>query len=152
MYLPRIIARFGLFSNVGRFMIMEKPQKLFFPTFVSDYNNPERYRNKDMKVNLNKGAIEGLFLEQGQHREMSTEFLGHLKHYDLGPGVKVRLKKETSTLTRYAGWGLQAVTHIPKGFVLGYFVLKKEANERMLNRKTKLNLSILHMAALAMMR
>ena len=65
MYLPRIIARFGLFSNVGRFMIIEKPQKLFFPTFVSDYNNPERYRNKDMKVNLNKGAIEGLFLEQG---------------------------------------------------------------------------------------
>eukprot|EP00505_MAST-04D_sp_SCG-Rhode-Island_P001809 Stramenopile-MAST_4_protein_1809 len=62
-----------------------------------------------MKVNLNKGAIEGLFLEQGQHREMSTGFLGHLKHYDLGPGVKVRLKKETSTLTRYAGWGLQAV-------------------------------------------
>ena len=64
MYLPRIIARIGLFSNVGRFMIIEKPQKLFFPTFVSDYNNPERYRNKDMKVNLNKGAIEGLFLEQ----------------------------------------------------------------------------------------
>ena len=32
---------------------------------MSDYNNPERYRNKDMKVNLNKGAIEGLFLEQG---------------------------------------------------------------------------------------
>ena len=53
----------------------------------------------------------------------------HLKHYDLGPGVKVRLKKETSTLTRYAGWGLRAVTHILKGFVLGYFVLKKEAKE-----------------------
>ena len=47
----------------------------------------------------------------------------------LGPGVKVRLKKETSTLTRYAGWGLRAVTHILKGFVLGYFVLKKEAKE-----------------------
>jgi hypothetical protein len=59
------MARIGQFSNVGRFMIIQKPQKLFFPTFVSDYNNPERYRNKDMKVNLNKGAIEGLFLEQG---------------------------------------------------------------------------------------
>ena len=59
------MARIGQFSNVGRFMIIQKPQKLFFPTFVSDYNNPERYRNKDMKVNLNKGAIEGLSLEQG---------------------------------------------------------------------------------------
>ena len=59
------MARIGPFSNVDRFMIIQKPQKLFFPTFVSDYNNPERYRNKDMKVNLNKGAIEGLFLEQG---------------------------------------------------------------------------------------
>ena len=59
------MARIGPFSNVDRFMIIQKPQKLFFPTFVSDYNNPKRYRNKDMKVNLNKGAIEGLSLEQG---------------------------------------------------------------------------------------
>ena len=46
MYLPRIMARIGLFSNVGRFMIIEKPQKFFFPTFVSDYNNPEPYREQ----------------------------------------------------------------------------------------------------------
>ena len=59
------MARIGPFSNVDRFMIIKKPQKFFFPTFVSDYNNPKRYRNKDMKVNLNKGAIEGLSLEQG---------------------------------------------------------------------------------------
>ena len=43
MYLPRIMARIGLFSNVGRFIIIEKPQKFLFPTFVSDYNNPEPY-------------------------------------------------------------------------------------------------------------
>jgi hypothetical protein len=53
----------------------------------------------------------------------------HLKQYDLGRGAKVRLKKETSPFTRYAGWGLQAVTHIPQGFVLGNFVLKNEAKE-----------------------
>jgi hypothetical protein len=53
----------------------------------------------------------------------------HRKEYDLGRGVMVRLHKETSTWTQYAGWGLQAVTDIKKGFVLGYFVLKKEAKE-----------------------
>ena len=40
MYLPRIIARFGLFSNVGRFMIIQKPQKIFFSTFVSINRDP----------------------------------------------------------------------------------------------------------------
>ena len=53
----------------------------------------------------------------------------HRKEYDLGRGVMVKLEKEQSKLTQYAGWGLQAVTDIPKGFVLGYFVLKKEAKE-----------------------
>ena len=38
--------------------------------------------------------------------------------------VKVKLKKETAAFTRYAGWGLQAVTNIPKGYTLGYFVVK----------------------------
>ena len=52
----------------------------------------------------------------------------HLKHYDLG-GVKVRLKKETASFTRYAGWGLQAVTSIPKGFVLGHIVVKSRDAE-----------------------
>ena len=52
----------------------------------------------------------------------------HLKHYDLG-GVKVRLKKETASFTRYAGWGLQAVTSIPKGFVLGHFAVKSRDAE-----------------------
>ena len=40
MYLPRIIARIGLFSNVGRFMIIKKPQKIFFSTFVSVNRDP----------------------------------------------------------------------------------------------------------------
>ena len=65
----------------------------------------------------------------------------HLKHYDLGAGIKVRLKKETASFTRYAGWGLQAVTSIKKGFVLGYFVVKSrdagEPEEGTYNIKTR---------------
>ena len=64
----------------------------------------------------------------------------HLKHYDLG-GVKVRLKKETASFTRYAGLGLQAVTSIPKGFVLGKLVVKSrdadEPEEGTYNIKTR---------------
>ena len=65
----------------------------------------------------------------------------HLKHYHLDGGVKVRLKKETASFTRYAGWGLEAVTSIPKGFVLGKFVVKsrdaEEPEEGTYNIKTR---------------
>ena len=65
----------------------------------------------------------------------------HLKQYDLGGGIKVRLKKETASFTRYAGWGLQAMTSIPKGFVLGHFVVKSrdadEPEEGTYNIKTR---------------
>lgn len=54
----------------------------------------------------------------------------HLKQYDLGQGVRVKLKKETASFSKEAGWGLVALTHIPKGFTLGYFVVKnREADE-----------------------
>jgi len=48
----------------------------------------------------------------------------HLKQYDLGGGVKVRLNKERASFTKDAGWGLQAVTAIPRDFVLGCFAVK----------------------------
>ena len=48
----------------------------------------------------------------------------NLAKYDLGEGVIVTLAKETSQLTKYAGWGLKALTDIPKGFQLGYFIQK----------------------------
>jgi hypothetical protein len=48
----------------------------------------------------------------------------HLKQYDLGGGVWVRLKKERASFTKEAGWGLEAVTAIPKDFVLGCFAVK----------------------------
>lgn len=51
-----------------------------------------------------------------------------LKHYDLGRGVKVKLAKETNAMTRYAGWGLQAVTAIPNKFQLGFFKIKNKSN------------------------
>ena len=59
MYLPRIMARNGLFSNVGRFMIIGKPQKFFFPTFVSDYNNPEPYREQRYESQPEQGSYRG---------------------------------------------------------------------------------------------
>lgn len=48
----------------------------------------------------------------------------HTYHYVLSDGIKVKLKKETASFTKYAGWGLQAVTSIPKNYILGYFVNK----------------------------
>ena len=48
----------------------------------------------------------------------------HLKQYDLGGGVRVRLNKERASFTKDAGWGLRAVTAIPKDFVLGCFAVK----------------------------
>lgn len=48
----------------------------------------------------------------------------HLKHYDLGGGVRVRLRRERASFTKEAGWGLQAVTAIPRDFVLGCFAVK----------------------------
>jgi len=59
MYLPRIMARIGLFSNVGRFMIIEEPQKLFFPTFVSHYNNPEPYGEQRYESQPEQGSYRG---------------------------------------------------------------------------------------------
>ena len=49
----------------------------------------------------------------------------NLKVYELGDGVRVKLAKETSPLTKYAIWGLKAITDIPKGFRLGYFAKKQ---------------------------
>ena len=40
------------------------------------------------------------------------------------PLVKVVMAKETHKLTKYAGWGLKALTHIPANRCIGYF--KKE--------------------------
>ena len=54
----------------------------------------------------------------------------HLKQYDLGKGVKVQLKKEKKGITCEAGWGLKAVTSIPKDFVLGCFVVKARDAEK----------------------
>ena len=59
MYLPRIMARIGLLSNVGRFMIIEKPQKFFFPTFVSDYNNPEPNGEQRYESQPEQGSYRG---------------------------------------------------------------------------------------------
>jgi len=54
----------------------------------------------------------------------------HLKQYDLGHGVRVRLNKERMSFTKDAGWGLLAVTAIPKDFVLGKFIVKtRDADE-----------------------
>lgn len=53
----------------------------------------------------------------------------NLKIYDLGNGVRVKLAKETNPLTKYAVWGLKAITDIPKGFCLGYFVKKQTSTK-----------------------
>ena len=46
-------------SNVGRFMIIEKPQKFFFPTFVSDYNNPEPNGEQRYESQPEQGSYRG---------------------------------------------------------------------------------------------
>ena len=53
------MARIGLFSNVDRFMIIEKPQKFFFPTFVSDYNNPEPNGEQRYESQPEQGRYRG---------------------------------------------------------------------------------------------
>ncbi len=43
------------------------------------------------------------------------------KVYDLGKGIRVKLKKETNRFTKYAGLGLQTISEIPKNVCIGYF-------------------------------
>ena len=53
------MARIGLFLNVGRFMIIKKPQKYFFSTFVSDYNNPEPNGEQRYESQPEQGSYRG---------------------------------------------------------------------------------------------
>ena len=47
------------------------------------------------------------------------------KVYDLGKGIRVKLKKETNRFTKYAGLGLQTISEIPKNVCIGYFKTMK---------------------------
>ena len=53
------MARIGRFSNVGCFMIIEKPQKFFCPNLCQTITNPNHMGNKDMKSQPEQGRYRG---------------------------------------------------------------------------------------------
>ena len=90
-----------------------------FPTVQSIYQRKEKNQNSMPRAVLLKTYdkyIRGIKYRTGCH-------------YQLGNGVFVKLKKERSTFTKYAGWGVVALTAIKKNQTLGYFVKETESDE-----------------------